>query len=101
MAQAKLFTPFRVDGLELRNRIVISPMCQYSADDGRATDWHVIHLGHLALSGAALLTLEATAVTPEGRISARDLGLWSDANEAALKRVLESVRRWSDIPIVI
>ena len=74
MSHARLFTPFRVAGLELRNRIVIAPMCQYSADDGRATDWHVIHLGHLALSGAALLTIEATAVTPEGRISARDLG---------------------------
>ena len=70
-----LFTPYRVGSLELRNRIVIAPMCQYSADEGRATDWHVIHLGHLALSGAALLTIEATAVTPEGRISARDLGL--------------------------
>ena len=101
MAQAKLFTPFQVGGLELRNRIVISPMCQYSADEGRATDWHVIHLGHLALSGAALLTIEATAVTPEGRITAGDLGLWSDATEDALGRVLETVRRWSDIPIAI
>ena len=60
MSRAQLFTPFRVGGLELRNRIVIAPMCQYSADEGRATDWHVIHLGHLALSGAALLTIEAT-----------------------------------------
>ena len=101
MPQAKLFTPFRVGALELRNRIVIAPMCQYSADDGKATDWHIIHLGHLALSGAALLTIEATAVTPEGRISARDLGLYSDATEQALARVLESVRRWSDMPIAI
>ena len=101
MAEAILFTPFRVGGLELRNRIVIAPMCQYSADEGCATDWHLIHLGHLALSGAALLTIEATAVTPEGRISPRDLGLWSDANEQALGSVLESVRRWSDIPVII
>jgi 2,4-dienoyl-CoA reductase-like NADH-dependent reductase (Old Yellow Enzyme family) len=101
MTQARLFTPFRVAGLELRNRIVIAPMCQYSADDGCATDWHVIHLGHLALSGAALLTIEATAVVPEGRISPRDLGLWSDESEAALARTLDSVRRWSDIPIAI
>lgn len=98
---ARLFTPFRVDGLELRNRIVIAPMCQYSADEGRATDWHTIHLGQLALSGAALLTIEATAVLPEGRISSRDLGLWSDDTEAALARTLESVRRWSDMPIAI
>ena len=76
-------------------------MCQYSADEGRATDWHVIHLGHLALSGAALLTIEATAVTPEGRISARDLGLWNDDTERALGQTLESVRRWSDMPIAI
>jgi 2,4-dienoyl-CoA reductase-like NADH-dependent reductase (Old Yellow Enzyme family) len=101
MAQATLFTPLRVGDLELRNRIVIAPMCQYSADEGRATDWHAIHLGHLALSGAALLTIEATAVTPEGRISASDLGLWSDDTEAALAHVLESVRRWSDMPVAI
>ena len=98
---ARLFTSFRVNGLELRNRIVIAPMCQYSADEGKATDWHTIHLGHLALSGAALLTIEATAVLPEGRISSRDLGLWSDETEAALARTLDSVRRWSDMPIAI
>lgn len=96
-----LFTPFRIGNLELRNRIVIAPMCQYSADEGRATDWHVIHLGHLALSGAAVLTIEATAVLPEGRISPRDLGLWSDETESALGRVLESVRRWSDMPVAL
>jgi 2,4-dienoyl-CoA reductase-like NADH-dependent reductase (Old Yellow Enzyme family) len=101
MAPAHLFTPLQVGALSLRNRIVIAPMCQYSATDGNATDWHVIHLGHLALSGAALLTIEATAVTPEGRISPRDLGLWSDDNERALAATLESVRRWSDMPIAI
>jgi 2,4-dienoyl-CoA reductase-like NADH-dependent reductase (Old Yellow Enzyme family) len=96
-----LFTPFRVGRLELRNRIVIAPMCQYSADEGCATDWHTIHLGNIALSGAGLLTIEATAVTPEGRISPQDLGLWSDETEAALARVLESVHRHSEIPIAI
>jgi len=100
-SDSRLFTPFRVAGLELRNRIVIAPMCQYSADEGRATDWHVIHLGHLALSGAALLTIEATAVLPEGRISSRDLGLWSDDTERALGHILESVRRWSNMPVGI
>jgi 2,4-dienoyl-CoA reductase-like NADH-dependent reductase (Old Yellow Enzyme family) len=94
-----LFQPFRVGSLELRNRILVAPMCQYSAEDGCATDWHLIHLGQLALSGAALLMLEATAVVPEGRITAADLGLWSDANEAALARVLGGVRRWSDMPL--
>jgi 2,4-dienoyl-CoA reductase-like NADH-dependent reductase (Old Yellow Enzyme family) len=101
MGQPRLFTPFTVGSLELANRIIIAPMCQYSAVDGCATDWHLIHLGHLALSGAALLTIEATAVTAEGRISASDLGLYSDANERALARTLESVRRHSDIPVAI
>jgi 2,4-dienoyl-CoA reductase-like NADH-dependent reductase (Old Yellow Enzyme family) len=96
-----LFTPFRVGPLELRNRIIIAPMCQYSADEGRATDWHVIHLGNLALSGAGILIIEATAVTPEGRISPDDLGLWSDETEEALGRVLRVVRRHSDMPIAI
>jgi 2,4-dienoyl-CoA reductase-like NADH-dependent reductase (Old Yellow Enzyme family) len=101
MASA-LFSALDVGGLRLRNRIVIAPMCQYSADgEGNATDWHLIHLGNLALSGAALLTIEATAVTPGGRISPDDLGLWSDANEQALGRVLESVRRHSGIPVAI
>jgi 2,4-dienoyl-CoA reductase-like NADH-dependent reductase (Old Yellow Enzyme family) len=76
-------------------------MCQYSAVDGRMTDWHLIHLGHLALSGAALLTIEATAVLPEGRITYADVGLWSDETEEAIGHTLESVRRWSDMPIAI
>jgi 2,4-dienoyl-CoA reductase-like NADH-dependent reductase (Old Yellow Enzyme family) len=96
-----LFTPFRVGTLELTNRIVIAPMCQYSAVDGCMTDWHVIHLGHLALSGAALLTIEATAVLPEARITYADVGLWNDATEAAIGRTLESIRRWSEMPIAI
>ena len=97
-----LFAPLEVGGLKLRNRIIIAPMCQYSADGaGSATDWHLIHLGSLALSGAALLTIEATAVSADGRISADDLGLWSDDNEAALGKVLASIRRHSDMPVAI
>src|SRR3569833_2425862 len=96
-----LFSPLAAGGPPLRNRIVIAPMCQYSAEDGCMSDWHDIHIGQLALSGAALLTNEATAVTPDGRISYGDTGLWSDANEAAMARVLASVRRWSDMPIAI
>jgi len=98
---AKLFTPFQVGSLTLANRIVIAPMCQYSAVDGCMTDWHLIHLGHLALSGAALLTIEATAVLPDGRITYGDVGLWSDETEAAIARTLDSIRRYSDIPIGI
>lgn len=98
---AKLFEPITLGDLTLSNRIVIAPMCQYSAEDGRMTDWHAIHLGNLAQSGAALLTIEATAVSPEGRISWGDVGLWDDATEAAMGKVLETVRRWSPMPIAI
>ena len=101
MSTPHLFTPLRVGNVELTNRIVIAPMCQYSAIDGCMTDWHLIHLGHLALSGAALLTIEATAVVPEGRITYADVGLWSDETEAAMRRTLEGVRRWSKMPIAI
>ncbi len=101
MSSPKLFEPIEVGGLSLANRIVIAPMCQYSAVDGCMTDWHTIHLGHLALSGAALLTIEATAVVPEGRISYADVGLWDDATEAAMARTLKAVRSYSDMPIAI
>jgi len=101
MAQPVLFTPFRVRNLELENRIVIAPMCQYSAEDGCMTDWHLIHLGQLALSGAALLTIEATGVVPEGRITYADVGLYDDATEKAMARVLEGIRKWSDMPISV
>ncbi|GAC1337333.1 MAG: NADH:flavin oxidoreductase/NADH oxidase [Beijerinckiaceae bacterium] len=98
---SKLFEPMRLGALELANRIMVAPMCQYSAEEGRATDWHMIHLGHLALSGAGLMTLEATAVSAEGRISPEDLGLYSDDDEAALARVLRAIRAHSPIPVAI
>ncbi len=101
MSHPRLFEPLAVGTLSLANRIVIAPMCQYSAVDGCMTDWHLIHLGHLALSGAALLTIEATAVLPEGRISHGDVGLWDDATEAAMAAVIRGVRRWSAMPIAI
>ena len=101
MSTPKLFQPLDVGPLPLANRIVIAPMCQYSAVDGAMTDWHLIHLGQLSHSGAALLTIEATAVLPEGRISYGDVGLWNDATEAAMAAVLQGVRRWSAMPIAI
>ncbi|MEZ2128894.1 MULTISPECIES: NADH:flavin oxidoreductase/NADH oxidase [unclassified Sinorhizobium] len=101
MAQPALFKPLRIRNLDLVNRIVIAPMCQYSAENGCMNDWHLIHLGHLALSGAALLTIEATAVLPEGRITWADVGLWNDETEAAMRRTLEGIRHWSDMPIAI
>ncbi|MCA3180360.1 MAG: NADH:flavin oxidoreductase/NADH oxidase [Burkholderiaceae bacterium] len=97
----RLFTPFTLRGLTLPNRIVVSPMCQYSADDGRATDWHVVHLGQMAVSGAGLLIIEATAVEPIGRITPGCLGLWDDETEAALARTLEAIRPLGSMPIGI
>ena len=98
---SQLFTPIRLRELSLDNRIVVSPMCQYSAQDGSAQEWHLIHLGGLAQSGAGLLFLEATAVAPEGRITPTCLGLYSDANEAALARVVADIRKWSQMPLGI
>ena len=96
-----LFTPFALGPVTLANRIAIAPMCQYSAVDGRATDWHLIHLGQLALSGAGLMILEATAVEATGRITPACLGLYDDACEAALGRVLTAVRQHSAMPLAI
>jgi 2,4-dienoyl-CoA reductase-like NADH-dependent reductase (Old Yellow Enzyme family) len=101
VSKAALFQPISIRNLHLPNRIVIAPMCQYSAENGCMTDWHLIHLGQLAISGAALLTIEATAVLPEGRITYADVGLWNDETEAAMSRTLEGIRRWSDMPIGI
>jgi 2,4-dienoyl-CoA reductase-like NADH-dependent reductase (Old Yellow Enzyme family) len=101
MSRPKLFEPHTVGGFTLANRIIIAPMCQYSAVDGCMTDWHLIHLGHLALSGAALLTIEATAVEPIGRISYADVGLWDELTEAAMAKILAAVRRHSEMPIAI
>ena len=96
-----LFEPLILGALNLPNRIVIPPMCQYSAEEGSAQDWHLIHLGQLAISGAGLLIVEATAVSAESRITPGDLGLYSDANEAALARVVGAVRKLSKIPLAI
>lgn len=98
---SKLFEPLDLGGLRLENRIIIAPMCQYSAQNGSATDWHMMHLGSLSLSGAGLLILEATGVSAEAGITAWDLGLWSDENEAALAKVLAGIRVHSDIPVAI
>ncbi|HEY0193369.1 MAG TPA: NADH:flavin oxidoreductase/NADH oxidase [Kofleriaceae bacterium] len=98
---SKLFSPLHLRKLSLPNRVVVSPMCQYSADQGRATDWHLVHLGSLALSGAGLLCIEATAVEAEGRITPADLGLYDDATEAALRPVLAAVRKYAHIPVAM
>ncbi len=96
---SKLFTPLQLGGIALPNRIVVSPMCQYSADDGSMNDWHAVHLGQLACSGAGLLMVEATHVTREGRITHGCTGLYSESNEAAMARVLQLARRISKNPV--
>lgn len=88
-----LFSPIKLAGLELASRLVVSPMCQYSGDDGCANDWHLMHLGMLAHSGAALVVVEATHVERSGRITHGCLGLYTDDNEAALARVVAQARR--------
>ena len=96
-----LFSPLVIGPLTLPNRIMVSPMCQYTAQEGNAVAWHMVHLGGLAISGAGVLCLEATAVCPEGRITHGDLGLYNDANEVALKHVVEGLRSVSRIPLMI
>ena len=98
---SQLFSPISLGSLTLANRIVVSPMCQYSAVDGDAQDWHLMHLGSLAISGAGMLVIEATATSAEGRITPGCLGLYSDSNEAALARVLGAIRAHSAIPIAM
>ena len=96
-----LFTPIKLRGLTLANRIMVSPMCQYSSVDGSATDWHFTHINNLSLSGAAMFCIEATHVEDIGRITYGCAGLYSDANEAALKPILGSVRKHSKAAIAM
>ncbi|TMV84582.1 oxidoreductase, partial [Thioclava sp. BHET1] len=98
---ARLFEPLKIGGLTLENRIIVAPMCQYSAQDGNATDWHIMHFGQMTQSGAGLFVLEATAVSPEARITNWDLGLYSEENEAALARALEAAALHGDVPMAV
>ncbi|TCT04356.1 NADH:flavin oxidoreductase/NADH oxidase [Aquabacter spiritensis] len=93
MTSSHLFSPLRLRDLSLANRIVVSPMAQYSAEDGVATDWHLMHMGNLAVSGAGLVIIEATSISPEARVSPYCLGLWGDAHERALGRAIAFCRR--------
>jgi 2,4-dienoyl-CoA reductase-like NADH-dependent reductase (Old Yellow Enzyme family) len=89
---SKLFSPFSLGGITFRNRIFVSPMCQYSSLDGLPTDWHLVHLGSRAVGGAGLVMVEATAVSPEGRISPGDSGLWSDRHAEAFAPIARFIR---------
>jgi 2,4-dienoyl-CoA reductase-like NADH-dependent reductase (Old Yellow Enzyme family) len=93
-----LFSPLSIKNLVLKNRLVVSPMCQYSSEEGFASDWHLVHLGSRAVGGAALVIFEATAVSPEGRITAADLGIWDDEHIKCLKRIANFILQNGSLP---
>src|SRR5579883_1222616 len=95
-----LLTPYTLRGVTLPNRIAVSPMCQYSSTDGFPNDWHLVHLGSRAAGGAGLVFVEATAVTPEGRITPADMGLWSDAHVEPLARIAKFVESMGAVPAI-
>src|SRR5438046_6389080 len=94
---AGLFDPLAIRDLTFANRVFVSPMCQYSSQDGYATDWHLVHLGSRAVGGAGLIFTEATAVLPEGRISPQDLGIWDDGHIEMLSRIVRFIHEQGSI----
>ena len=98
MTEQSLFSELQLKNIKLANRIIVSPMCQYSATDGFANDWHLVHLGQFAIGGAAVVMQEATAVSPIGRISYGDLGIWSDAHIEKFKQITEFISEQGSIP---
>src|SRR6188472_297826 len=94
---ADLFSPLELRDVRLRNRIGVSPMCQYSSVDGYANDWHLVHLGSRAVGGAGLVLTEATAVLPEGRISPQDLGIWADGHIEILSRIVSFIHEQGSV----
>ena len=98
MYVVSMFAPLAIRGVALRNRIAVSPMCQYSSEDGFASDWHLVHLGSRAVGGASLVFTEATAVTPEGRISPADLGIWKDRHIPNLGRIAQFIASQGAVP---
>lgn len=97
---ASLFDPFTLKDAAMRNRIAVSPMCQYMSEDGAATGWHRVHYESLARGGAGMVTVEATAVSPEGRITWADAGLWNDAQAAALEPIVRAMKHWGTVPAI-
>src|SRR5437763_2826935 len=95
---AVLFEPLKLRSIELKNRIGVSPMCQYSSEDGVATDWHLVHLGSRAIGGAALVIAEATAVSPEGRISLGDAGIWAEKHIEPIARINHFIKQHGAVP---
>lgn len=97
---SRLFTPLKIRGVELKNRIAVSPMCQYSAEKGFPSEWHLVHLGSRAAGGAGLIIQEATAISPEGRISPEDLGIWNDEQAEAYKKINDFIISMNSVPAV-
>ncbi|MFP5041352.1 NADPH dehydrogenase NamA [Parasediminibacterium sp. JCM 36343] len=97
---SQLFTPLHIKGIVLKNRIAISPMCQYSSVDGFASDWHLVHIGSRAVGGAGLIIMEASAVVPEGRITPSDLGIWKDGHIENLLRITQFVKAQGSVPAI-
>jgi 2,4-dienoyl-CoA reductase-like NADH-dependent reductase (Old Yellow Enzyme family) len=93
-----LFSPLKIKNIELKNRIVVSPMCEYSSEDGFANDWHLVHLGSFATGGAAMIITEATAVSPEGRITSADLGIYKDEHIEKLKQITDFIKAQGAVP---
>lgn len=98
MTKSHLFTPWKLRGVESRNRVVVSPMCMYASPDGKATDYHLVHLGRFALGGAGIVIAEAAAVEARGRISSTDLGLWSDDQVESYRRVTRFIKQYGAVP---
>ena len=101
MKNLGIFNPLEIRSLKVSNRIVISPMCQYSAENGDVNDWHLAHYLQMALSGAGMIVIESTAVSKDGRISLGDLGIYSEQNEIKLQQLITSIKKYSNTPIVI
>jgi len=97
---SKLFAPIKLGSIEFKNRVFVSPMCQYSSQDGLPTDWHLVHLGSRAVGGAALVMVEATAVSPEGRISPFDSGIWTDEHAQRFERITRFIKQQNSIPSI-
>jgi len=95
---SKLFTPLKIRNTELKNRVVVSPMCQYSSINGMPNNWHLVHLGARAVGGAGLIFTEATAVSPDGRISPDDAGIWNDEQASAYKRITSFIKSQNSVP---
>src|SRR6187551_3523826 len=100
MTEPSLLSPLTIRGVTLRNRIVMSPMCQYSAEEGLANDWHLVHLGSRAVGGAALVMVEATAVARDGRITPGDMGIWGDEHVEPLARIARFVASQGAVPAI-